>query len=94
MSGQPLTTRAESGVLAAISSFSRHLRAADLSPKTIEVYIASSPRSAPFLMRTGLPQDVRRVRRGHTETWTVRVLDTRCPGTASVRYRARQTFWK
>ena len=89
-----MTTRAESGVLAAITRFSHHLRAANLSPKTFEVYIASAPQFASLPMRTGLLQDVRRIRRGHIETRIVRVFETRPSATASVRYEARQTFWK
>jgi hypothetical protein len=53
--------------------FGRHLRAANLSPKTIEVYLESAHEFASFLAKNHLPQDVDRVGRVHWEDHLVRV---------------------
>ena len=75
-----------------IQSYVRHLRAANMSPRTIETYSESclqfetffSERSA---QQAALPQ------RKDIEAFIQELLATRSPATASVRYRALRRFF-
>lgn len=79
---------------ASIQSFLRHLRAENLSPRTQDVYVRSASLFAEFLNTAGMPTDVAKITREHIEAFTTRLLETRKPGTASVRFRSLQAFFK
>ncbi len=83
------------GDLAAnVASFRRHLRAANLSPRTIELYGDVATRFAVFLADAGMPTDVAHIRREHVEAWIASLLDRWKPATASNRYRSLVQFFK
>lgn len=50
-----------------IGSFARHLRAENLSPRTVETYTESARQLATFLAEKGMPQDVAHITREHVE---------------------------
>ena len=77
-----------------VTSWLRHLRAGNLSPKTLETYRESVGQFVAFLRERGMPQTVASIKREHIEAWIEQLLATRKPATASVRYRALQGFWK
>lgn len=77
-----------------VASFTRHLRAANLSPRTIELYADVAARFADFLAAAGMPTDVAHIRREHVEAWISSILDRWKPATASNRYRSLAQFFK
>jgi site-specific recombinase XerD len=77
-----------------VASFVRHLRAANLSPRTIQTYQESALQFAQFLAAHGMPQDVVHIRREHVEAFIADLLARWKPTTASVRFRALQQFFK
>ncbi|MER3417932.1 MAG: hypothetical protein C4343_02205 [Chloroflexota bacterium] len=48
-------------------SFARHLRASNLSPRTIRTYLEGVARFAEFLVGRGMPIDLATIRREHVE---------------------------
>jgi site-specific recombinase XerD len=72
--------------------FTRHLKAANRSPKTIEVYLAGASGFADFLLEHGIPRDAAAIRREHVEHYVASVAER--ASAASVRFRALQQFWK
>lgn len=75
-------------------SFGRHLRAANLSPKTIRTYLEATEGLHRFLLERGMPTQVAALRREHVETFIEFLLERWKPATASNRYRALQQFFK
>ena len=58
------------GDLAAnVASFARHLRAANLSPKTQKAYLEGLSLLASYLSERGMPTDVDNIRREHLESF-------------------------
>lgn len=83
------------GDLAAnVASFQRHLRAANLAPRTIELYGDVAGRFAGHLAAHGMPTDVANIRREHVESWIAALLEQWKPATASNRYRSLAQFFK
>ena len=77
-----------------IQSFTRHLRAENLSPKTIETYTESARQLASFLASAGMPQDVAHITREHIESFITSLLERWKPATANNRFRGIQSFFK
>lgn len=77
-----------------IQSFSRHLRAANLSPKTHKVYLESVNLLAGFLNESGMPTEVAAVRREHVETFITREVTRTSAASARVRYGGLRAFWR
>lgn len=77
-----------------IASFSRHLRAENLSPRTIETYTESARQLAAFLAEQGMPQDVANITREHIESFISHLLERWKPATANNRFRGIQAFFK
>ena len=77
-----------------IQSFIRHLRAENLSPKTIETYSESTRQLASFLASAGMPQDVAHISREHIESFITSLLERWKPATANNRFRGIQSFFK
>ncbi len=77
-----------------IASFARHLRAENLSPRTVETYTESTRQLAVFLTEKGMPQDVATVTREHIEAFITHLLDRWKPATANNRFRGLQSFFK
>ena len=77
-----------------IASFTRHLRAENLSPRTVETYTESARQLSAFLADQGMPQDVANITREHIESFITRLLDRWKPATANNRFRGIQSFFK
>jgi site-specific recombinase XerD len=77
-----------------VTSWLRHLRAGNLSSKTLETYRESVAQFVAFLKERGMPQTVASITREHVETWIEHLLQTRKPATASVRARALQQLFR
>lgn len=76
-------------------SWFRSLRAANLSPKTVEAYRSSLESLRTGLLAAGCPTDVTRLTREHIEVWLDHLLASgAAPGTAAHRYRGVQQFCK
>ncbi len=76
------------------ASFARHLRASNLSPKTIATYGEACDQFATFLTERGMPTDVASIRREHVESFIESLLVQWKPATASNRSRALAQFFK
>ena len=77
-----------------IQSFTRHLRAENLSPRTIETYTESARQLARFLAEKGMPQEVANITREHVEAFITDLLERWKPATANNRFRGLQSFFK
>jgi site-specific recombinase XerD len=77
-----------------LPSWQRHLRAANLSPKTITAYISGGEQLRAFLAARGMPTDVTAIRREHVEAFIEDVLNRHRPATAATRYRDLQQLFK
>lgn len=76
------------------ASFARHLRASNLSPKTISTYGEACRQFGRFLADRGMPVDVASIRREHVEMFVESILARWSPATASNRYRALQQLFR
>jgi integrase len=82
------------GSLAAlVPAWSRSLRAANKSPKTVEVYLEAADQLLAFLAEHGMPTDVEHLRREHVEAFLVDLMEKRSPATVSNRFRALQRLF-
>lgn len=76
-----------------VTSWTRHLRAANLSPKTLVSYAASADQLVSFLAEAGMPGDASSIHREHIEAFIEHLLATRTASTAATRYNGcRQLF--
>jgi len=76
------------------ASFRRHLRAANLSPRTIATYTEACEGLRRFLIERGMPIQIASVRREHVEAYVEELLARWKPATANNRYRALQQFFR
>ncbi len=76
-----------------IASFARHLRAENLSPRTVETYTESARQLATFLAEKGMPQDVAYITREHIEAFITHLLGRWKPATANNRFRGVQALF-
>ena len=77
-----------------IASFARHLRAANLSPKTIGTYLESTGQFAQFVAATGRPTTLDALRREDLEAFIEDLLGRHSPATARNRYAGLQAFFR
>jgi site-specific recombinase XerD len=77
-----------------LTSYARHLRASNMSPKTVLTYSEAVRQLALFLAARGMPVDVAKIRREHVETFIEDLLARFKPATAHNRYRGLQSFFK
>ena len=89
---QPITAAGDMAVN--IDSFGRHLRAENLSPRTIDTYVESCRQLARFLAAQGMPQDVANITREYVESFITHLLERWKPATANNRYRGLQSFFR
>lgn len=75
-----------------VESWLRSLRARNLSPATITVYLAAADQLGDHLA-TARVADVTDIRKAHVESFIEHLLATRSPATANNRYRALQQFF-
>ncbi len=83
-----------SSLEADVTSFTRHCRAGNLSPKTIGTYTESTRRLATFLEAQGMPEDVAAIRREHIESFIADQLVRHKATTAHNRFRGVQAFFR
>jgi site-specific recombinase XerD len=92
---EPVITKAILGdIRQTVPSFGRHLRAANLSPRTIQTYTESAEQLATFLTERGMPTQLSAIRREHVEAFIEQLLTVRKPATANNRFRGIQSFFK
>ena len=77
-----------------LASYLRHIQAANYSPKTVTTYRDSVRPLIEFLREEDLPLDVAEIERTHLEAFIADQLERCAPATASIRYRAIQSFFK
>ena len=75
-------------------SFVRHLRAQNLSERTVETYSESVTQFVRFVGAQGMPGQVDSLRREHIEAFVADLLGRFKPATASNRYRGLQAFFR
>ena len=81
-------------VESSLASFQRHLRAENLSPRTVDTYSESVRQFARFLEAHGMPGELLNIHREHVEAFVEGLLDQWKPATANNRFRGVQSFWK
>lgn len=75
--------------------FRRHLRAANLSPRTEQSYLELVEALARFLASRGMPRELAAITREHVEEWLVALREAgRAPATVALRYRSVQQFFR
>lgn len=77
-----------------LESFSRHLRAKNRSPRTVQSYNETVKQFRAFLAERGMPLVVASIRREHVESWIESLLERFKPATAAVRFRSLQQFFR
>jgi len=88
------STITDSEIAVNIARFRRHLRAENLSPRTVTTYTESAEQLARFLADQGMPLDVANIRREHVESFMAFLLDRWKATTANNRFRGLQSFFK
>lgn len=82
------------GVAALAASWRRSLLAANKSPRTVQTYLAGLEALRRYLAERGMPQVVAHLRREHVEAFLADLLERRSAGTAAIRHRDLQVFFK
>lgn len=82
------------GVRALLPSWTRHLRAANLSPRTVQSYLEAANQFCAFLESAGMPNDPTHLTREHIEAFVEDVLSRHSPSTAANRYRSLQQLFR
>lgn len=93
----PLTGAAHStapGLERDIASFARHLRAANLSPKTVRTYLEATGQLTSFLVESGRPSTLAGLRREDLEAFIEGLLERYSAATAHNRYAGLQAFFR
>lgn len=77
-----------------LPSWQRSLKAARRSPRTIQSYTESGEQLSDFLVRNGMPTNVRDIHREHVESFVVDLAQRFRPATVGVRFRSLQQFFR
>jgi site-specific recombinase XerD len=77
-----------------VASFTRYLRAANRSPKTIRTYAEAVEGLARFLTDHGMPRQVSAIRREHVEAFVEDILARWTAATALNRYQGLRQFFR
>ncbi|MGH2692882.1 MAG: tyrosine-type recombinase/integrase, partial [Actinomycetota bacterium] len=77
-----------------LDSFTRHLRAENRSPRTVQSYEESVRQFTAFILDRGMPTRIAAITREHVELWMEHLLKVRKAATAAVRFRSLQQFFK
>jgi site-specific recombinase XerD len=86
--------RTASGLDRDVASFGRHLRAANLSPRTIQSYLEAVSLLGRYLAEHDLPAATAAIRREHLEAFIGDILDRFKASTAHNRYAGIQAFFR
>jgi site-specific recombinase XerD len=82
-------------IAAATVSYQRHMRAGNLSPNTIALYVGELERFARFLADQGMPTDIGLVRREDLEAYLVAMRERGLKeATVSLAFRSIAPFWR
>lgn len=76
------------------ASFHRHMRHEDLALNTQKIYSQSIEKFATFLEDQKMPTSVKKITREHVETFIDAERQRTSPGTAGIRHRSLQAYWK
>lgn len=68
MALNPVSAVAPDDIGLLLTSFLRHLRAENLSPKTVDTYAESTRQLAAYLRVQGMPTTLSHIRREHVES--------------------------
>lgn len=90
----PSAIEAQGDIAVNLRSFVRHLKAANLSPRTIQTYTEAIEQFAAFLAAKGMPGNIASIKREHVEAFIAHLLELWKPSTANNRYRGLQAFFK
>lgn len=90
----PATTGAIGTLPTLLPSWHRHLRAVNLSPRTIQSYSEAAAQFVKFLEDQGMPTAAAALTREHVETFIEHLLGRRSPSTAASRYRSLQQMFR
>ncbi len=82
------------GLSTLLPSWQRHLRAANLSPRTIQSYTEAGRQLAEFLADRGMPIEPASLTREHVESFIEDVLARHSASTAANRYRSLQQLFR
>ena len=74
--------------------FTRHLRAANLSARTIKTYIEACNQFLAFLQAKGMPEELQDIHREHVEAFIAEQLELWKPATAANRFGGLRAFFK
>ena len=74
------------GITADAASFGRHLRASNVSPRTVQSYLESVDLFRRHLIEQGLPTHLSSIRREHVEAFIESLLEHFKASTAANRY--------
>ena len=77
-----------------IASWRCHLRAGNLSPRTIRTYTEAATQFIQHVDSRGMPRQVAAIRREHVEDFIEHLVDTRSASTAANRFRSLQQLFK
>ncbi|HWE57249.1 MAG TPA: tyrosine-type recombinase/integrase [Acidimicrobiales bacterium] len=77
-----------------IPDFERSLRAANKSPKTVDIYGDAARRMVDYFLANGMPTIADKVTREHVEMFILDQVERWKPATANQRYRSLTSFWK
>jgi site-specific recombinase XerD len=78
---------------ALVRSYERHLRAANLRPRTQRTYLDATTRLRIFLADSGRPLRIRSIAKEHIEAFLADQLEKNRPATAANRYRGLKAFF-
>jgi site-specific recombinase XerD len=76
-----------------LASFTRAMRASNVSPNTILAYGGAVRQFGTWLLTRSSPTDVRAIEPRHVEEWIASILETSKPATAHNRWRGLQRFF-
>ena len=71
-----------------------HVEAANLSPKTIKLYLSGVRDLSNFLDTTGMPTTITDLNREHIEAYLVQLRERTSASTAATRYRGLRQMFK
>lgn len=86
--------RTTSSLDALVPSWARHLRAANLAPRTIQSYCEAAASLEAFLTDQAMPTQAGSITGAHVEAYIADLLTNRSPATAAVRYRSLQQLFR
>ncbi|MBJ7594365.1 MAG: tyrosine-type recombinase/integrase [Candidatus Dormibacteraeota bacterium] len=91
--GAQVANRLTLGFDGAWTSFARHRRAENISPRTLRAYTAAVTQLRDFLVERGLRTDPAAIQREDVQSFLAHLIETRSAATASTRYWGLRAFF-